>query len=96
MVMSIGYTPLRYQNETPTPNSKTKGCKMCIQVTNNADALERYEKKINHNQTEFEQMKDELILELEIDYNVLISRFDKIVEPYGFDYKFKEFAKDEL
>jgi len=62
----------------------------------NTEALRAYEEKNERLEKEYELVIDELLAELEIDYNNLISRFDNIVKKYDICLSFEEFVKEEL
>lgn len=44
----------------------------------------------------FDKMLDELMEKIEIDYEKMKTKFNKITADYGFDYELIDFIKDEL
>ena len=62
----------------------------------NSEQLAQYEAKVSKEETDYDSMIKELVNELEIDHNEIISRFDKIVDRYGFTLNFEDFVSENL
>lgn len=62
----------------------------------NEESLNAYLDKKDKEEQIYESMIQELVDELQIDYEDLHSRFDKIASRYDFPLKFEDFIKEEL
>jgi cyclopropane fatty-acyl-phospholipid synthase-like methyltransferase len=64
----------------------------------NTEALKAHERKLDKDEKIFEAMKEELVDELQMDYEDLHSRFDRIVKAHEFEcsYNFEDFIAEKL
>ena len=62
----------------------------------NTEAANKYLDEQDRAAVKYESMIQALMDEIEIDYNDLHSRFDRIVKDYGFPLSFEEFVSENL
>lgn len=62
----------------------------------NESALQQEMDRIQKNETDFEDLKEELSLTIGDELLTLKEQFNKMVSKSGFEYSFEEFIKDEI
>ena len=62
----------------------------------NESALQQEMDKLQKNETDFEDLKEELSLTIGDELLTLKEQFNKMVSKSGFEYSFEDFIKDEI